>query len=41
MFVPASDADRSILRERDFRINTKIRTDLKQPRNYLDSARDA
>ena len=32
-FVPSSDADRSILRERDFRINTKIRADLKQPRN--------
>ncbi len=32
-FVPASDADRSLLRERDFKINTKIRADLKQPRN--------
>ncbi|MEE3504857.1 hypothetical protein QN399_01020 [Pseudomonas sp. 10C3] len=32
-FVPSSDADRSILRERDFKINTKIRADLKQPRN--------
>lgn len=31
--MPSSDADRSILRERDFRINTKIRADLKQPRN--------
>lgn len=31
--MPSSDADRSILRERDFRINTKIRAELKQPRN--------
>ena len=32
-FVPASDADKSILRERDYRFNTKIRAELKQPRN--------
>lgn len=32
-FVPSSDTDRSILRERDFRINTKVRAELKQPRN--------
>ncbi|MCO7610578.1 hypothetical protein NJH83_10080 [Pseudomonas chlororaphis] len=31
--MQSSDADRSILRERDFRINTKIRAELKQPRN--------
>ncbi|WEL75339.1 hypothetical protein P0D92_25150 [Pseudomonas sp. CBSPAW29] len=32
-FVPSSDADRSILREREFKMNAKIRADLKQPRN--------
>lgn len=32
-FVAASDADRSMLRERDYKLNSKIRADLKQPRN--------
>ncbi|MBX9914066.1 MAG: hypothetical protein K2Y25_09215 [Pseudomonadaceae bacterium] len=32
-FVPASDADRSILRERDYKLNTRVRAELKQPRN--------
>lgn len=32
-FVPASDADRAILRERNYRLNTKVRAELKQPRN--------
>jgi len=32
-FVAASDADRSILREREYKLNAKIRAELKQPRN--------
>ncbi|WP_324730998.1 hypothetical protein [Pseudomonas paeninsulae] len=32
-FVAASDADRSLLRERDYKLNAKIRAELKQPRN--------
>lgn len=32
-FVPATEADKSILREREFKINTKVRAELKAPRN--------
>jgi hypothetical protein len=32
-FVASSDTDRAILRERNYRVNTKIRAELKQPRN--------
>jgi len=32
-FVAASDADGSILKERGYKMNTKIRAELKQPRN--------
>jgi hypothetical protein len=32
-FVAASDADRSLLGERGYKLNSKVRADLKQPRN--------
>jgi hypothetical protein len=32
-FVPASDADKSILGEKGYRWNAKVRAELKQPRN--------
>ena len=32
-FVPASEADQSILREKGYKFNAKVRADLKQPRN--------
>jgi hypothetical protein len=32
-FIAASDADRSLLSERGFKLNAKVRADLKQPRN--------
>lgn len=32
-FVAASDTDRAILKERSYQLNTKIRAELKQPRN--------
>ena len=32
-FVAASDADAALMAERGFKLNTKVRADLKQPRN--------
>ena len=32
-FVPASDADKSILGEKGYKWNAKVRAELKQPRN--------
>ena len=33
-FVAASEADSAILRERGYKLNTKVRAELKQPRNH-------
>lgn len=32
-FVAASDADRAMLKERDYKLNAKVRAELSQPRN--------